>query len=119
MFDRSRRLCPQAWRLVFWGDSITMRWRKDWHVDKWGVLPPPEGQGFETPYDVFMSAFGHWRPQSLGVGSAPPAWLRVREACWELNYHYVLIQCVAQEAQKGQFQPVCTRKCRKQLQVAW
>lgn len=65
------RRTPQAWRLVFFGDSITMRWRSDWHVDKWGVLPPPEGRGVETPYDVFSEHFGRYRAQSLGVGSAP------------------------------------------------
>jgi len=67
----TRHCIPQAWRLVFFGDSITMRWRSDWHVDKWGALPPPEGRGVETPYDVFSEHFGRYRAQSLGVGSAP------------------------------------------------
>ncbi|KAK9839322.1 hypothetical protein WJX81_008043 [Elliptochloris bilobata] len=79
--ENDRRLPSQAWRLVFWGDSITMRWRKDWHVDKWGALPPPEGRGFETPYDVFVASFGRYQPHSLGVGSDQTANL-----WWQLQH---------------------------------
>ena len=66
------RAPTQAWRLLFYGDSITMRWRSDWQVDKWAVTPPPERRGVVTPYDVFMQHFGSYRAQSLGVGSACP-----------------------------------------------
>ena len=61
----------QGYDALFYGDSITMRWRDDWPANQWsGPLPRDTPGG--TPEGVFNATFRvNYTSNVMGVGSAP------------------------------------------------
>ena len=65
-------LASQGYDVLFYGDSITMRWRDDWPATQWGGPPPPDSPG-GTPMGVFNQTFRvNYTSNVMGVGSASP-----------------------------------------------
>lgn len=63
----------QGFDVLFYGDSITMRWRDDWPANQWGVGPPPANAPGGTPMGVFNETFRtNYTSEILGIGSKPP-----------------------------------------------
>ena len=62
----------QGFDVLFYGDSITMRWRDDWPANQWGVGPPPANTPGGTPMGVFNETFRtNYTSEILGIGSEP------------------------------------------------
>ncbi len=60
----------QGFDVLFYGDSITMRWRDDWPANQWGVGPPPADTPGGTPMGVFNQTFRtNYTSEILGIGS--------------------------------------------------
>ena len=60
----------QGFDVLFYGDSITMRWRDDWPANQWGVGPPPATTPGGTPMGVFNQTFRtNYTSEILGIGS--------------------------------------------------
>ena len=60
----------QGFDVLFYGDSITMRWRDDWPANQWGVGPPPPNTPGGTPMGVFNQTFRtNYTSEILGIGS--------------------------------------------------
>ena len=60
----------QGFDVLFYGDSITMRWRDDWPPNQWGVGPPPPDTPGGTPMGVFNQTFRtNFTSEILGIGS--------------------------------------------------
>ena len=58
--------------MLFYGDSITMRWRDEWPANQWGVGPPPAHTPGGTPMGVFNETFRtNYTSEILGIGSEP------------------------------------------------
>lgn len=63
----------QGYDVLFYGDSITMRWRDDWPANQWGVGPPPASTPGGTPMGVFNETFRtNFTSEILGIGSVDP-----------------------------------------------
>lgn len=70
---RRERVYWQGYDVLFYGDSITMRWRDDWPADAWGNGPLPPGTPGGTPTGVFNATFRtKYTSGILGVGSTVP-----------------------------------------------
>ena len=64
------RALLQGFDVLFYGDSITMRWRDDWPANQWGVGPPPADTPGGTPMGVFNQTFRtNYTSEILGIGS--------------------------------------------------
>lgn len=66
--------------VLFYGDSITMRWRDDWPGDDWGNKPLPPNTPGGTPMGIFNATFRtKYTAGIMGVGSDTTAnlWWRV------------------------------------------
>ena len=56
--------------MLFYGDSITMRWRDDWPANEWGVGPPPANSPGGTPMGIFNQTFRtNFTSDIMGIGS--------------------------------------------------
>ena len=56
--------------MLFYGDSITMRWRDDWPANEWGVGPPPANTPGGTPMGIFNQTFQtNFTSDIMGIGS--------------------------------------------------
>ena len=65
-----RGLSLQGFDVLFYGDSITMRWRDDWPANEWGVGPPPAKFPGGTPMGIFNQTFRiNFTSDILGIGS--------------------------------------------------
>lgn len=59
----------QGYDVLFYGDSITMRWRSDWPRNRWGGPPPANSSG-GTPMGVFNATFRvNYTSDVMGIGS--------------------------------------------------
>ncbi len=57
--------------MLFYGDSITMRWRDDWPANQWAGPPPADSPG-GTPMGVFNATFRvNYTSDVMGIGSEP------------------------------------------------
>ena len=66
-------VCWQGYDVIFYGDSITMRWRDDWPGDAWGNKPLPPDTPGGTPTGVFNATFRtKYTAGIMGVGSTVP-----------------------------------------------
>ena len=62
----------QGYNVLFYGDSITMRWRSDWPANQWGGPPPADTPG-GTPMEVFNATFRvNYTSDVMGIGSERP-----------------------------------------------
>ncbi|EIE19760.1 SGNH hydrolase [Coccomyxa subellipsoidea C-169] len=66
--------------VLFYGDSITMRWRDDWPANDWGDKPLPPNTPGGTPTGIFNATFrSKYTAGIMGIGSDTTAnlWWRV------------------------------------------
>ena len=69
----------QGFDVLFYGDSITMRWRDDWPANQWGTGPPSPDTPGGTPMGVFNQTFRtNYTSEILGIGSRILAWEHLR-----------------------------------------
>ena len=65
-----RGVSSQGYDVLFYGDSITMRWRDDWPANEWGVGPPPADSPGGTPTGIFNHTFRtNFTSDIMGIGS--------------------------------------------------
>ena len=70
----------QGFDVLFYGDSITMRWRDDWPANQWGAGPPPANSPGGTPMGIFNQTFRtNFTSEILGIGSE--FWCAERNVC--------------------------------------